>query len=118
MATNAEETKRPAITYAEAGIDAPQDDTPRVPLVDGSTFIALRAEVRPSKKYGEYVVVDGETLDGDPFHAYTASQVILEQVKTMLAKYGDGDGTLSSAILCSVISRASSTSGRRFLSLV
>jgi hypothetical protein len=111
------QTKLPTVTFADAGIDVPHDDTERTALVDGTVFVALKVEVRPSKKYGEYVVFDGENLEGEPFHAYSASGVVLGQAKTMLLKYGDEDGTLKSAILCAVVSKVSTTTGRTFLSL-
>jgi len=112
-----EQTKLPTVTFADAGIDVPHDDTERVALSAGAVFVALRVEVRPSKKYGEFVVFDGENLDGEPFHAYSASGVVLGQAKTMLLKYGEEDGTLKSAILCTVVSKVSTTTGRTFLSL-
>lgn len=111
------QAKLPTITFADAGIVAPMDETERVALAPGMTFITTKVEVRPSHKYTEYVVFDGETLDGEPFAAYTASGVILQQAKTMLEKYGAKDGSLNSAILCTVDSKISQTTGRTFLTL-
>lgn len=114
---DAKQTKLPSITFGESGIETPHDDTERVALTAGMIFIATRAEIRPSKKYTEYAVFDGETIDGEEFHAYTASGVILSQAKTMVEKYGTEGGALSAAILCAVESRVSQTTGRTFLTL-
>lgn len=112
----AEETKQ-TILFGEAGIAVEQDDTERFPLRDGHVFVALKVEVRPSKKYGEYVVFDGENLDGDEFHAYSASGVITSQGKTMVEKYGGENGVLTAGILCTVVAKQSATTGRTFLTL-
>jgi len=63
-------------------------------LTDGTVFVAQRIEVRPSNKYGEYVMFDGEDLDGGEFHAYSTSGVVLQQAKALLEKYGGENGAL------------------------
>lgn len=76
--------ERQTILFGDTGVVAPIDTTERVSLTDGTVFVAQRIEVRPSNKYGEYVVFDGEDLDGREFHAYSASGVVLQQAKALL----------------------------------
>ncbi len=109
--------ERQTVLFGDTGVVAPIDTTDRVSLSDGVVFIAQRIEVRPSHKYGEYVVFDGEDLDGKEFHAYSASGVVLQQAKALLEKYGGENGNLSHDVLCAVVSKVSTTTGRTFLSL-
>jgi hypothetical protein len=106
------------ICFSETGIGAPTADIDRVPLRNGMVFIAHRIEVRPSLIYGYYVVFDGENLEGEEFHGYSSSCVILQQAKTLLEKYGGKDGMLSVGVLCSVKEVISETTGRRVFTLV
>ena len=110
--------ERQTVLFGDTGVVAPIDTTDRVSLTDGAVFIAQRIEVRPSKKYGEFVVFDGEDLDGKEFHAYSASGVVLEQAKALLEKYGGENGRLSHDVLCGVKAVVSETTGRRFFTLV
>jgi len=110
--------ERQSILFGDTGVVAPIDTTERVSLTDGTVFVAQRIEVRPSNKYGEYVVFDGEDLDGREFHAYSASGVVLQQAKALLEKYGEENGALSHDVLCAVKSMVSETTGRRFYTLV
>jgi len=109
--------ERQTVLFGDTGVVPPIDTTDRVSLSDGVVFIAQRIEVRPSNKYGEYVVFDGEDLDGKEFHAYSASGVVLQQAKALLEKYGGEKGSLSHDVLCAVVSKVSTTTGRTFLSL-
>ena len=110
--------ERQTVLFGDTGVVAPIDTTDRVSLTDGTVFVAQRIEVRPSRKYGEYVVFDGEDLDGREFHAYSASDVVLQQAKALLDKYGGENGALSHDVLCAVKSVVSETTGRRFYTLV
>ena len=110
--------ERQTVLFGDAGVVTPIDATERVSLTDGVVFVAQRIEVRPSSKYGEYVVFDGEDLDGKEFHAYSASGVILQQAKALLVKYGGENGALTHDVLCAVKAVVSETSGRRFYTLV
>lgn len=110
--------ERQKVLFGDTGIVAPIDNTERIPLADGMVFVAQRIEVRPSSKYGEYVVFDGEDLDGKEFHAYSTSSVILQQAKALLEKYGGENGDLTHDVLCAVSAVVSATSGRRFYTLV
>ena len=110
--------ERQSILFGDTGVVAPIDTTDRVSLSDGVVFIAQRIEVRPSNKYGEYVVFDGEDLDGKEFHAYSASGVVLQQAKALLEKYGGEKGNLSHDVLCGVKAVVSETTGMRFFTLV
>ena len=110
--------KRQTVLFGDTGVVAPIDTTDRVSLTDGAVFVAQRIEVRPSNKYGEYVVFDGEDLDGKEFHAYSASSVVLQQAKALLEKYGGENGALTHDVLCAVKSVVSETTGRRFYTLV
>lgn len=110
--------ERQTVLFGDTGVVAPIDTTDRVSLTDGTVFVAQRIEVRPSRKYGEYVVFDGEDLDGREFHAYSASDVVLQQAKALLEKYGGENGALSHDVLCAVKSVVSETTGRRFYTLV
>ena len=110
--------KRQSVLFGDTGVVAPIDTTERVSLTDGAVFVAQRIEIRPSKKYGEYVVFDGEDLDGKEFHAYSASGVVLQQAKSLLEKYGRENGSLSHDVLCGVKAVVSETTGRRFYTLV
>ena len=110
--------ERQSVLFGDTGVVAPIDSTERVSLSDGLVFVAQRIEVRPSSKYGEYVVFDGEDLDGKEFHAYSASGVILQQAKALLEKYGGENGALTHDVLCAVKAVVSETSGRRFYTLV
>ena len=82
--------ERQTVLFGDTGIVAPIDTTERVNLTDGTVFVAQRIEVRPSNKYGEYVVFDGEDLDGKEFQAYSTSWVILQQAKALLEKIWRG----------------------------
>ena len=110
--------ERQTVLFGDTGVVAPIDTTDRVSLTDGAVFVAQRIEVRPSNKYGEYVVFDGEDLDGKEFHAYLASGVALQQAKALLEKYGGENGSLSHDVLCGVKAVVSETTGRRFFTLV
>jgi len=110
--------ERQTVLFGDTGVVAPIDTTDRVSLADGAVFVAQKIEVRPSSKYGEYVVFDGEDLDGKEFHAYSASGVVLQQAKALLEKYGGEKGVLSHDVLCTVKGVVSETTGRRFYTLV
>ena len=110
--------KRQSVLFGDTGVVAPIDTTERVSLTDGAVFVAQRIEIRPSHKYGEYVVFDGEDLDGKEFHAYSTSGVIIQQAKSLLEKYGREKGSLSHDVLCGVKAVVSETTGRRFYTLV
>ena len=110
--------ERQTVLFGDTGVVAPIDTTERVSLTDGTIFVAQRIEVRPSNKYGEYVVFDGEDLDGKEFHAYSASGVVLQQAKALLEKYGGENGALTHDVLCGVKAGVSETTGRRFYTLV
>ena len=108
---------RQTIRFSDTGIGLSIDTTERVPLTDGITFIAQRIEIRSSNKYGEYVVFDGEDLNGEEFHGYSTSNVILQQAKALLDQFGDKNGTLAVNVLCEVRALVSETTGRRFYTL-
>lgn len=110
--------ERQTVLFGDTGVVAIIDNTDRVSLTDGAVFVAQRIEIRPSKKYGEYVVFDGEDLDGKEFHAYSASGVIIQQAKALLEKYGGENGSLSHDVMCGVKAVVSETTGRRFFTLV
>jgi hypothetical protein len=110
--------ERQTVLFGDAGVGTTLDTTDRVSLADGVVFVAQRIEVRPSIKYDEYVVFDGEDLDGKEFHAYSASGVVLQQAKALLEKYGGENGALTHDVLCAVKAVVSETSGRRFFTLV
>lgn len=110
--------ERQTVLFGDTGIVAPIDTTERVSLTDGTVFVAQRIEVRPSNKYGEYVVFDGEDLDGKEFHAYSTSSVILQQAKALLEKYGGENGDLTHDVICAVKAVVSESTGRRFYTLV
>jgi len=112
------DSKRQTICFSETGISAPTDDVERVALTDGTVFVAQKIEIRPSLKYGEYVVFDGEDLEGKEFHGYSTSGVILQQAKALLDKFGGKDGTLTVGILCSVKALVSGSTGRKFYTLM
>lgn len=110
--------ERQTVLFGDTGVVAPIDTTDRVSLTDGMVFVAQKIEVRPSNKYGEYVVFDGEDLDGKAFHAYSTSSVVLQQAKALLEKYGGEKGALTHDVLCAVKSVVSESTGRRFFTLV
>lgn len=110
--------ERQTVLFGDTGIVAPIDTTERVSLTDGTVFVTQKIEVRPSNKYGEYVVFDGEDLDGKEFHAYSTSSVILQQAKALLEKYGGENGMLTHDVLCAVKAVVSESTGRRFYTLV
>ena len=109
--------ERQTVLFADTGVVAPTDTVERVPLTDGVVFVAQRIEVRPSLKYGHYVVFDGEDLDGKEFHGYSTSGVILQQAKALLEKYGGNDGVLNVGVLCGVRAIVSESTGRKFYTL-
>lgn len=111
-------SERKTFRFAELGIGTSTDDVERVPLRDGVVFVAQRIEIRPSLKYGNYVVFDGENLEGEEFHGYSTSGVILQQARALLENYGGKDGTLSVGVLCSVKELVSESTGRKFYTLV
>ena len=110
--------ERQTVLFGDTGVVPPIDTTDRISLTHGAVFVAQRIEIRPSKKYGEYVVFDGEDLDGKEFHAYSASGVLLQQAKALLEKYGGENGALTHDVLCTVKAVVSETTGRRFYTLV
>ena len=110
--------ERQTVLFGDTGVTTPIDTTDRVRLSDGAVFVAQRIEIRPSNKYGEYVVFDGEDLDGKAFHAYSTSSVVLQQAKALLEKYGGEKGALTHDVLCGVKAGVSETTGRRFYTLV
>ena len=110
--------ERQTVLFGDTGVTPPIDTTERVSLSDGMVFVAQKIEVRPSNKYGEYVVLDGEDLDGKAFHAYSTSSVVLQQAKALLEKYGGEKGALTHDVLCAVKSVVSESTGRRFFTLV
>lgn len=109
--------ERQTVLFGDTGVVAPIDTTERMSLTDGTVFVAKKIEIRPSSKYGEYVVFDGEDLEGKAFHGYTTSSVILQQAKALLERYGGENGTLSHDVLCAVKAVVSVTTGRRFYTL-
>jgi len=111
-------TERQTIRFSDTGIGAPTDDVERVPLTDGVKFIVNKIEVRTSNRYGEYVVFDGENLDGEEFHGYSMSGVILEQAKALLEQFGGKDGTLTNNVICEVRALISESTGRKFYTLM
>lgn len=106
------------VLFADTGIGTSIDDTKRVPLTDGMVFVAQRIEIRPSLKYGQYVVFDGENIEGEEFHGYSTSGVILQQAKALLDKYGGENGMLTVGVLCSVKALVSESTGRKFYTLM
>lgn len=110
--------ERQTVLFGDSGIVAPIDTVDRVSLSDGTVFVAQKIEIRPSHKYGEYVVFDGEDLDGKEFHAYSTSSVILQQAKALLEKYGGENGMLTHDVMCAVKAVVSESTGRRFYTLV
>ena len=110
--------ERQTVLFGDTGVVAPIDTTDRVRLTDGMVFVAQKIEVRPSNAYGEYVVFDGEDLDGKDFHAYSTSSVVLQQAKALLEKYGGENGALTHDVMCAVKSVLSVNTGRRFFTLV
>lgn len=109
--------ERQTILFADTGIVASTDDVERVALTDGTVFVAQKIEIRQSHKYGEYVVFDGENLEGEEFHGYSTSSVILQQAKALLERYGGEDGSLTHDVLCAVKSVVSESTGRKFYTL-
>jgi hypothetical protein len=111
-------SERQTMRFAELGIGSSTDDVERVPLTDGVKFIANKIEVRTSNRYGEYVVFDGENLDGEEFHGYSMSGVILDQAKALLEQFGGKDGTLTINVICEVRALISELTGRKFYTLM
>ena len=109
--------ERQTVLFGDTGVVAPTDTVERVPLTDGVVFVAQRIEVRPSLKYGSYVVFDGEDLEGKEFHGYSTSGVILQQAKALLERYGGEEGNLTADVLCAVKAVVSESTGRRFYTL-
>lgn len=109
--------ERQTVLFGDTGVVAPTDTVERVPLTDGTVFVAQRIEVRPSLKYGSYVVFDGEDLEGKEFHGYSTSSVILHQARALLERYGGEDGSLTTDVLCAVKAVVSESTGRRFYTL-
>jgi hypothetical protein len=110
--------ERQTVLFSETGVVTTMDTTERVNLTDGSVFVAQRIEIRPSSRYGEYVVFDGEDLDGKEYHAYSVSGVVLQQAKALLQKYGGENGALTHDVLCTVKAFVSESTGRRFYTLI
>lgn len=110
-------TERQTVLFADTGVVEPVDSTERTALTDGVIFVAQRIEIRRSNKYSEYVVFDGEDLEGREFHGYTTSSVILQQAKALLEKFGGENGALTHDVLCAVKAIVSETTGRRFYTL-
>ena len=101
-----------AIPIAETGILNELEEEDRTALEAGMSLIVEKIAMRKSRKYGTYAVFDGENLDGEKMRYFTMSAVLTSQAETLLEKYGDNDGNLSSPILASVVSKKSE--GGRF----
>lgn len=102
-----------AIPIAETGILNEMEEEERTPLEAGMSLIVEKIAMRKSRKYGTYAVFDGENLDGEKMLYFTMSAVLTSQAEALLEKYGsDAEGTLSSPILASVVSKKSE--GGRF----
>ncbi len=101
-----------AIPIADTGILTELEEEERTPLEAGMSLIIEKIAMRKSRKYGPYAVFDGENLDGEKIQYFTMSAVLTSQAETLLEKYGDNDGNLSSPILASVVSKKSE--GGRF----
>ncbi len=105
--------KTRAIPIAETGILAELELEERTPLEAGMSLIIEKIGFRKSRKYGTYAVFDGENLDGEKMQYFTMSGVLTSQAEALLGNYGvDDEGTLSSPILASVVSKKSA--GGRF----
>ena len=111
-------SERQTYRFAELGIGSPTDDVERVPLTDGVKFVVKKIEVRTSNKYGEYVVFDGEDLNGEEFYGYSMSGVILQQAKALLELLGGKDGMLAVNVICEVRALISESTGRKFYTLM
>lgn len=103
------------ISFADTGIATITEYEERTQLKSGMNIVISKIEIRTSRKYGEYAVFDGETLEGEEIKAFTMSQVITAQSVEILEKYGDDSGTLANPILVSIIS-VKSAEGRYYLS--
>lgn len=104
-----------AITITETGILTELEQEERTPLEAGMSLIIEKIAMRKSRKYGTYAVFDGENLDGEKIQYFTMSAVLTSQAEALLEKYGsDAEGTLSSPILASVVSKKSE-GGRYYL---
>lgn len=104
-----------AIPIADTGILTELEQEERTPLEAGMSLIIEKIAMRKSRKYGTYAVFDGENLDGEKMQYFTMSAVLSSQAETLLEKYGsDEEGTLSSPILASVVSKKSE-GGRYYL---
>lgn len=102
-----------AIPIADTGILTELEQEERNPLEAGMSLIIEKIAMRKSRKYGTYAVFDGENLDGEKMLCFTMSGVLTNQAEALLEKYGsDAEGTLSSPILASVVSKKSE--GGRF----
>lgn len=104
-----------AIPIADTGILTEIEQEERTPLEAGMSLIIEKIALRTSRKYGTYAVFDGENLDGEKMHYFTMSAVLTSQAEALLEKYAsDEEGTLSSPILASVVSKKSE-GGRYYL---
>lgn len=103
------------ISFADTGIATITEYEERTQLKSGMNIVISKIEIRTSRKYGEYAVFDGETLEGEELNAFTMSQVITAQSVEILKKYGDDSGKLANPILVSIIS-VKSAEGRYYLS--
>jgi len=102
-----------AIPIADTGILNELEEEDRTALEAGMSLIIEKIAMRKSRKYGTYAVFDGENLDGEKIQYFTMSGVLTNQAEALLEKYGsDDEGTLSSPILASVVSKKSE--GGRF----
>ena len=102
-----------AIPIADTGILNELEEEDRTALEAGMSLIIEKIAMRKSRKYGTYAVFDGENLDGEKHQYFTMSAVLTSQAEALLEKYGsDAEGTLSSPILASVVSKKSE--GGRF----
>lgn len=108
------------ITFESTGLGTTIDETERVPLQPGMSFIVENIQIRKSPKFGDYAVFDGATEAEEPFHGYTTSGVIVEQARRILENFatpGNAEGALETMLFCKVIERRSTTSGRMYLTL-
>lgn len=102
-----------AIPIADTGILNELEEEDRTALEAGMSLIIEKIAMRKSRKYGTYAVFDGENLEGEKIQCFTMSAVLTNQAEALLEKYGsDAEGTLSSPILASVVSKKSE--GGRF----
>lgn len=108
-----------ACTYAETGLNCPEESEDRTKLSPGMTFHLCRFVRRPTEKYPARAFYSGVTLEDEEFNGYSTSGVLARQGAEMLANFGNAaNGVFDRRVLVSVDMKKNPKTGNDFLTFI